>query len=602
MKTHVANQLVLEGDAKSSGGQHIAMDRALVANLRQEFNRLARNGVVGDPSGQPAYGYLRVSSRGQAEEGRSGLPRQLEHIAEKAAQEGLAIPWEMVFCDDHTGFRFEDRPALNRLLDEAKAGARAHVLVMEQPDRMSRDHAWRYGYLREQFQVRGVEFVYWKGYHSEIERSVIGSISEEGMRNELQRMHEGTLRKARSGRVTAKTPAYGYKFVDSHGRDRTHPESDWRRDKHYAVLDEEAQTMRLIFHRLAYEGATLMALANHLNDTGVPPPKNSAHWEQTLLSKMVKNPVYKGEFVAHKWYYKKVWSDRAQRMTTRKFQRPEDEWIIVPVPEIVSEATWSLAQEALERNRTKSTRNTHYDFLLGNLLTCAGCGCSFSANTKLHRKKNKTYLAPCYRCTTVQRPRAVREKIGCTQSQISAKTLDPLVWQALMDLLTSPETLSEAMDDYYMDSGMQQLHSQMELVDQRVRDRHTEDEKLYRAYMKDVFDEQEYADRRRELQVAVQALKEEKQSLSAQIIGQEEFRKRRRAVSDWVEEMRAQLLTLDVPYDIKRRIVRMVVDEVVLNVNEGWFQIKGILRGRFSIRDGQIVTIPAGKGSLRQSG
>ena len=574
------------------------MDSNLAANLKREFDRIAEDGVIGTPQGELAYGYLRVSSRGQAEEGRSGLPRQLEHIAEKAAQEGLAIPWDMIYYDDHTGFTFEDRPGLNKLLEEARAKPRAHKLVMEYPDRMSRDHTWRYGYLREQFQKLGVEYVYWDGYRSEIERSVLGTISEQGMRKELERMHYGTLKKAKSGRVTAKTPAYGYKFVDSKGRDRTDPESVWRKDTHYAIIEEEAKVMRFMYRELAYKGTTSVELANRLNDMEVPPPKSTAYWDYGLLRVMIRNPVYKGEFVAHRWYYKKVWSERSRRMVTLKFERPPDEWIIVPVPAIVSKETWALALQALERNRSKSTRNMHYDYLLVSLLTCAECGHAFSANTKLHHKGEKTYLCPAYRCTSVHnRPRAIKRRIGCTQSQISARILDPIVWQAIMDLLTAPESLSQAMDEYYTSTGMAPIHSQMEFIREQIRQREREDEKLYRAYVKGVFDEQEYADRRLEVKVAIRSLQNEHEILAAQIISEEEFNVRKHRVSEMAEELRSELTALDVPFEIKRRIVKMIVDDIQLNVNEGWFKMKGVLRGTFSIRDSAFVSTPAGRDS-----
>lgn len=579
-------------------GQHIFMDDELVANLEREFAQIANCGVVGDPEGELAYGYLRVSSRGQAEEGRGGLPRQLEHIAERAVQEGLAIPWDMIFCDDHTGFTFEDRPGLTKLMEEVKAKPRAHRLVIEYPDRMSRDHTWRYGYLREQFQKCSLEYVYWQGYHSEIERSVMGTISEQGMRKELERMYDGTLRKAKSGRVIAKTPAYGYKFVDSDGRDRSDPESKWRTDTHYAIVEEEAEVMRIIFYRLAYHGATLLELTNQLNERKVAPPKNSSRWEQTLLSKMVKNPLYKGEFAGHRWYYKKVWSERVQRMVTLKFERPRDEWIIVPVPAIVDEQTWKLAQEALERNRSVSTRNSHYDFLLANLVVCAECRYAFSAHTKVHRRKGKTYLCPAYRCVGKNHHvRVVKEQIGCTQSQISAKILDPVVWKVIMELLTTPDLLTQAMDEYYTASGMELIHSQVAFVDQQIQERESEDEKLYRAYLRDAFDEQEFADKRREVRLAIKALQEERETLSAQIMSQEEFLRRRQMVTNLVKHLGSELRSSDLTFEFKRRIVRMAVTEIELNVNEGWFKIKGAIKGVFSISNGEFVNTPVGRDS-----
>ncbi len=73
--------------------------------------------MIGDPDGKPAYAYLRVSSEEQGEEGRSGLPRQLEHIHEKAKHAGCCVIWERVFADDFTGFELE-RPELDRLRSE----------------------------------------------------------------------------------------------------------------------------------------------------------------------------------------------------------------------------------------------------------------------------------------------------------------------------------------------------------------------------------------------------------------------------------------------------------------------------------------------------
>jgi hypothetical protein len=160
-------QLTSAGTGTSSwdeDGRHIFMDYALTANLEREFNRLGRQAVVGNPRGKLAYGYLRVSSGGQAKEGRSGLHRQLEHIAAKAAEEGLALPWDMIYCDDHTEFRFEDRPGLKQATSDSQGKPQGSKLIVEQTDRMSRDHAWRYGYLPEQFLDSGVEFVYRTGY------------------------------------------------------------------------------------------------------------------------------------------------------------------------------------------------------------------------------------------------------------------------------------------------------------------------------------------------------------------------------------------------------------------------------------------------------
>src|SRR5438105_3767424 len=111
--------------------------------LKNDFDALATDGYIGDPAGQPAYIYIRVSSEEQAEEGRSGLPRQIQHCHEIAKQHGYKISWDTCFADDHSGFEFRDRPELNRLRREyASPGRRANAVVIEHLDRLSRNSEW----------------------------------------------------------------------------------------------------------------------------------------------------------------------------------------------------------------------------------------------------------------------------------------------------------------------------------------------------------------------------------------------------------------------------------------------------------------------------
>src|SRR5260221_3660999 len=89
--------------------------------FKEHFDALAVNGFIGDPNGELAYLYMRVSSEEQGEEGRSGLPRQIGHCHEIASQQGYKIPWDFVFADEHTGFEFDGRPSLSRLRKEYKS-------------------------------------------------------------------------------------------------------------------------------------------------------------------------------------------------------------------------------------------------------------------------------------------------------------------------------------------------------------------------------------------------------------------------------------------------------------------------------------------------
>src|SRR5688572_8644103 len=119
--------------------------------LKPTFDRLAENGVIGDPTGELAYAYIRVSTDEQADDGRSGLPRQLQHIHEAACTHSYKILLALVFADDYTGFEFVGRPQLTLLRNEIRSSdRRASAVVMEHLDRLSRNADWHQGFLLDE--------------------------------------------------------------------------------------------------------------------------------------------------------------------------------------------------------------------------------------------------------------------------------------------------------------------------------------------------------------------------------------------------------------------------------------------------------------------
>ena len=42
-------------------------------------------------------------------------------------------------------------------------------------------------------------------------------------------------------------------------------------------------------------------------------------------------------------------------------------------------------------------------------------------------------------------------------------------------------------------------------------------------------------------------------------------------------------LVLNAAFDIKKNVIHTVVDRIILNVNEGWFELDGIFRGRYQL-------------------
>ena len=571
--------------------------------FRQVFDQLATDGCIGDPGGAVAYCYLRVSSSEQAEEGRSGLPRQILHVHEAAAMHGYKIPWESVFADDHTGFQFRDRPALSRLREEYKAaGCRADVVIIENIDRLSRNADWHQGFLLEEMRNYGISVLFWKSFSSRIERAVMGAISQEGMEQAIQRMREGNIFKAQSGRVTARTRAYGFIFVDAEGN----PSAATSKETYYAHHPDEAEVIKLIFQKIGLEGMATRSLANYLEER-YPPPGRYTHWEPRQIVLFIRNPVYKGEFVAQRFKEVLVPSQRRRahepaKLVTKKVERPRDEWIIVPVPPIVDEQLWNLANRALERNKMTASRNGKLPFLLTGLLKCAECGYSYVGGSKTYRRKDGKTVSRYYRCSTrSNRINAVRDEIGCHQKQVQASMLEEAVWSSISSALLQPDLLLARLNEQVAEAEDQGTNQTIERLRQAISRLDDEDERLYRAYMADVFDEFEFADRRLALKEKRQGLQVELNYVESKQVSRQDVERKRSLVMAFAKQLIDSGATMDAPFEIKQRILQLLVDEIKVNQEEGWAEIEGVIPTTVD-SDEHIVSTPMDTGSSRQSG
>ncbi len=567
--------------------------------FKDDFVALAKNGVIGAEDGKLAFAYMRVSTSGQAEEGRSGLPRQISRIHEVAKEKGYCIPWDYVFADDSSGFEFQDRKNLQRLLTEIrKVERRADAVVMEYLDRLSRQSDWHQGYLLEQLANAKMEVIFWKPFTSRIERVFFGAMSQDSMERSKNIMAWGKHNKAVKGKITASRPAYGYIFVDSDGKEGVTA----RRDRNYAINEEEAPAVRAMFDKIANEGMPLMQVANYMNDhrdiypapSGNQRLKNgSGVWSMRTIHLIVRNPLYKGEYIANRWLFKKrpkvtgrpavaLLDTEARENTIYKIQRPKEEWIIIPAPAIVSEEIWGMANRILDRNKQTAFRNGKTQYLLTGLVKCV-CGSSYSGNTSTHHYKKHSRSYRYYSCTSKARPKVIRDEIGCHQGIINADLLEEVIWYVVSQTLTDPSLLIRVLNNEAQSAANRQLEEQIAYLEKEITAKKKEDDKLYKAFTADVFDEFEYKERRAILKDEDLKLRQELHILKGKVITAEEIEASKRMVLELAEHARKRSLNANTPFEMKQRIMKTLIDKVVLNVEEGWFSLEGVLQGTWML-------------------
>lgn len=557
--------------------------QAFFRQAKTAFDELAVNGFIGDPDGLLAYAYIRVSSEEQATDNRSGLARQIDHCHEVAKQKGFRIPWELVFADDDSGFKFDNRPALTNLRDEIKSpGRRANVIVMEMLDRLSRDADWHQGYLLEEMKKNGVEAIFWKSFNSRIERAVMGAVAQDAMELALARMYEGQRAKARKGQVTSRTRAYGYKFVDSNGKEG----STARKDTHYAIYEPEAEIIRRIYTEVA-SAKPLRQIARDLTDI-YPTPKGKVQWGKSTITALVRSPNYKGEFHAFRWS-----KDREGHNIEY------DDYIIVPIPAIVSVELWNAANDMLEKNRRMSYRSAKKPYLLTGLIKCANCGLSYvghSGQTRKGRKGTEVRKSPLqvYWCSSRNDHR--HTEILCTQGKIGCRKLDTAVWSVICMVLLNPDILTEALKRQFEDNGNAILLEQVKFIESQIEKKQEEDERLFKAYMAGAFDEEEFADQRRFLKEKKQTLQAEAERIRSRVMTREQIEAQTQFILDTADQLKRSGNFEDAPFELKQQVIKLVVSKIILSTDEEWFRLEGAVSGQYSLTDIPPDDTPDGDG------
>ena len=201
--------------------------------------------------------YARVSGEQQAKE--DTIASQLEAVAQRLASDALECDPELRFVDDGYSGTVLARPGLERLRDQAAAGAIDRLYLLD-PDRLSRKYAYQVLILEELTRC-GVEVVFLRnpvgrGPEADLLLQVQGMIAEYERAKIMERCRRGKQHAARRGSVNVLSGApYGYRYVGKH---------EGGGEARYQVVAEEARVVRRIFEWVG-QGAVL-------DRRGVPAP------------------------------------------------------------------------------------------------------------------------------------------------------------------------------------------------------------------------------------------------------------------------------------------------------------------------------------------
>jgi site-specific DNA recombinase len=232
---------------------------------------------------------------------------------------------------------------------------------------------------------------------------------------------------------------YGYRYVRKTDSSAAY----------YQVIESEAHVVRMVFEAYTRHGLSINAVARLLNERQISTRTGTTRWERSTVWGLLRNPAYSGRAC-----YGKTELRPRQRITrplrqrqgvasrdSANHERPRQDWIEVPVPALVSEEMFALAQEQLEKNKHHSPRRTVEATLLQGMLVCEQCGYALY-RTSTRTCKQKLYY---YRCLGSDGYRRLKGPV-CTNRPLRQDALGEFVWKEIIRLLDDPALVQGEID------------------------------------------------------------------------------------------------------------------------------------------------------------
>jgi site-specific DNA recombinase len=395
--------------------------------------------------------YARVSTDDQR--GNYSIPTQLAECMQQAKRGKQVIVGDR-FVDSHTGqdcgrgngsiaafvddftSRELSRPSLDAALAFLET-AGFDVLIVHALDRLARDPYIRETLERE-FEKRGakVEYVlgnYDESAEGEVRKDLDATFAKWENAKRVERCLRGKRGKAESGLFVAGRAPFGFRI-------------DKKTLGGLAVESVQIAVVQRIFHSFVLDGQSIGRICDTLTAEKVKNWRGKTIWSRSSVARILCNEIYIG-----RGFYNKH-----RRIDRKRLDRREhSEWIEFKVTPVISPALFERAQLLLRENRDTLRRQARRFYLLSGKVFCEDCKHAYSPQASRAGTNRRKSDALDYRH---------RIKSGhCLNRMVSARKLEPLVWEELVKLLLDPANLYKGYQESLEQHQATQARNHIEL-------------------------------------------------------------------------------------------------------------------------------------------
>jgi site-specific DNA recombinase len=511
--------------------------------------------------------YARVSTNGQKD--NYSFATQRADCERYAAQHGFEII--RIFAESKSG-RTLERDDLQSLRDMVKERA-IDVVLVGKLDRLSRKVA-QLSLIAEECHKAGVELHYadfgkdentpmgrmirnMRASYAEFEVDLIVDRLQSGRHTKIVGSEKAPPRISGHG----KDAPYGYRY------------EGLKADKQLIIHDEEGPTIVDIFtwyvsgmkvahmqeklttmrvplpstSRVIKSAELVAAHAKSIAPDGDPKyrPNPAGMWSRSTIYKILRNPVYRGEFM----HYRKKDGSYATDPAT---------WIGVKVPAIVSEELFAAAQARLAEGRAMSQRRCKKEYLLRCRIRCA---CGYACGGMPGNDRSKRGYYECYS----------RREEGrkCADPYTRAGDVDDAVWEWIETIVLDEENLREGLRQQQETAQAERakLDETRERYLQQRLDLEQEAILLMRLFTKKLYTIEQVSIEKQRIDGAIQAVSHELAGVEQRLAGLTISPQEMDELTAFATEVRRKLA--DLTFASKRRVVDLLDTRVVLKMVDG---------------------------------
>lgn len=319
--------------------------------------------------------YMRLSKDDERAGESLSIENQRAILTEYVSQQGWTVYNEYV-DDGISGVTFE-RPALQRMLDDAKAG-RINLIICKDLSRFGRNYIMVGQYTDYIFPMYGIRFI---ALNDNVDTAnsqsagmdmmpIMNIFNEWHCANTSQKIKAVFASNAKAGKYKSCIPSYGYVKADD--------------EKHTPIIDPESAAVVKRIFELRAKGIGMQRIAKILNEENVLSPydyyckrvgkfnarRSVTHlWGKDAVRRILYNPIYIGTLAQ-------------QRYTSVSYKnhktvfKDEEDWVVIENNHepIISQELWDKVREYdVSVSRGKSDKNGVVSPFSG-LLYCADCG------------------------------------------------------------------------------------------------------------------------------------------------------------------------------------------------------------------------------------